>query len=365
MTDTAFVTFFGDVLFDTGSAIATEILGETSYPLLGRDRIREGSAHAPHGVEIRRSHPRLYGLWGGEIRNGQIRDAHMQDAAAPRVFQPDGTVSGAGERQSWSELTCLALARFPIIAPASPDNGPIPRTLHFICNDRTRLDPALMANIETNAALNPGWTIHLWDEAARFQFISEHYGWEMLKIYLMIGAEYGAAKADFFRYLLIYAVGGVYLDLKSRTDRPLDTIIRPDDTYLLSQWNMSGSGRHAGWGLGTSIAHVPGGEYQQWFLIARKGHPYLRRVIQLVTTKILSYRPEAHGAGAVTTFNITGPHAYTKAIHPVRERFAHRVFDSESDGLVYSVLDNHRARSGSDYRKATTPLVTGNESYRI
>ncbi|NVN43028.1 hypothetical protein HW537_03820 [Asaia siamensis] len=352
MTETALITMFGDALITSGDissdAALTGIVLERGHAgLLGIKEKR--LINAPSSFQLTALRPGVY----------QLLDAQ----GALYSHAPDGTRDHEMTRPSWSELSCLLLKRFPLLAPASDASGAIPRLLHFICNDRNTLDPALVANITRTAELNPGWAVHIWDEASRFQFISEHYGWEVLKIYLMIGAEYGAAKADFFRYLLIYRLGGVYLDLKSSMSRPLDTILRPDDQYLLSQWNMSGSGRYAGWGRGASIAYVAGGEYQQWFLISRSGHPFLRRVIQLVMTKILSYRPEVHGVGAVTTFNITGPHAYTKAIYPVLTQHAHRVFDSEADGLLYSTVENHRDRSGSNYREARGPLVTGNDSY--
>ncbi len=36
---------------------------------------------------------------------------------------------------------------------------------------------------------------------------------------------YGVVLADIFRYLVIYNEGGVYLDIKSTVNRPLDEII--------------------------------------------------------------------------------------------------------------------------------------------
>ena len=46
-------------------------------------------------------------------------------------------------------------------------------------------------------------------------FIFEHYGEDFLSIYQKAGTDYGAAHADFFRYLLFFKCGGVYLGCKS------------------------------------------------------------------------------------------------------------------------------------------------------
>lgn len=65
------------------------------------------------------------------------------------------------------------------------------------------------------AAANPGWEHRLYNSAKAERFIADHYGVGTLAAYLRIGPEYGAARADLLRYLVIYKHGGVYLDLQS------------------------------------------------------------------------------------------------------------------------------------------------------
>lgn len=77
--------------------------------------------------------------------------------------------------------------------------------------------------------MNPGWEHRLYDDADIEAFIRESYGDEILAYYHRIDRRYGAARADLFRYLLLYRLGGVYLDIKSTTVRPLDEVLRPDE----------------------------------------------------------------------------------------------------------------------------------------
>jgi mannosyltransferase OCH1-like enzyme len=42
------------------------------------------------------------------------------------------------------------------------------------------------------------------------------------------------AKADFWRYLVLYKYGGVYIDIDSSIDVPLDSFINGGDCAILS-----------------------------------------------------------------------------------------------------------------------------------
>ncbi|MFX8731676.1 glycosyltransferase, partial [Acinetobacter baumannii] len=78
-----------------------------------------------------------------------------------------------------------------------------------------------------------------------------------------------------FRYLLIYAHGGVYLDLKSSITRPLDEVLNGNEHFILSNWDKKHF--YYGWGKNPEVfPRFPNGEICQWFIISRAGHPYLR-----------------------------------------------------------------------------------------
>ena len=81
---------------------------------------------------------------------------------------------------------------------------------------------------------NPEYEYHLFDDEEIRAFILEHYGEVIWGYYQRIAPPYGAARADFFRYLLMYQLGGVYLDIKSSLDRPLREVLRDDDQFLLT-----------------------------------------------------------------------------------------------------------------------------------
>ncbi len=224
--------------------------------------------------------------------------------------------------------------------------------------------PAVLEdNCRAIEALNPDFTYCFYDDHDRERLIGEIYGEAILARYRRINPVYGAARADLFRYLCIYHFGGVYLDVKVGLTRPLSDVLRDNDAYLLSQWDHGSGSPHAGWGTHRQLADIPGGEFQQWHVIASPGHPFLATVIAAVLSNIDRFDPFAFAHPWEAVICTTGPVVYTKSIHRVLAAHPHRrLVGSEEIGLRYSIFDGsadpdaHR-RLYRDYRKAETPLI--------
>jgi hypothetical protein len=243
--------------------------------------------------------------------------------------------------------------------PGFDDPGRIPRIIHQVYPTLPLPEP-LQRNVEALKAANPGWEHRLYDEAACQAFIGERYGERVLDLYRRINPQYGAARGDLARYLIVYAVGGVYLDIKSYFDRPIGSVISQDDGYILAQWDNGADGDNPGFGRHPDVDDVPGGEFQQWHVIAAPMHPFLRAVIARVLANIETYRPWRHGVGRNGVFRVTGPIAYTRAILPVLDRHPHRAYaDSGEIGLRYSIGEGyqHMAAFPKHYSLHTAPVV--------
>jgi mannosyltransferase OCH1-like enzyme len=186
----------------------------------------------------------------------------------------------------------------------------------------------------------------------------------MLNYYENINPMYGAARADLFRYLLIYEYGGVYLDIKSTIVNPLDDVLRPDDDYLLSKWRNGPGEDYEGWG--TYYPKIDGieSEYQQWHIVASARHPFLKAVIEKVRHNIDRYSPFTDGVGKNGVMKLTGPIAYTSAIEPILAHHKHRLLDIEDLGFRYSIIpsENHNQYGHvklfkNHYTTLTEPIV--------
>ena len=128
------------------------------------------------------------------------------------------------------ESLCMMVRRLQMTRelPALPNvemGLSIPTTIYQTYNSAL-LTPAIISNIKQLKLINPGYRYENFDDKQVETFIRTEYGDQVLSRYNDINADYGAARADLFRYLLIYRRGGVYLDLKSTTVLPLAKTLR-------------------------------------------------------------------------------------------------------------------------------------------
>ena len=113
----------------------------------------------------------------------------------------------------------------------------IPRIIHQT-HRTSDLHPELKDNVRILRERNPNYEYRFYGDKDIEAFIRENYPEEILTTYRMINPEYGPAKADYFRYLLMYKVGGVYLDIKSNCSKSFDEIIQEDDEIILTHWEQ-------------------------------------------------------------------------------------------------------------------------------
>ena len=211
----------------------------------------------------------------------------------------------------------------------------IPKIIHQTLKNKYSISPVLEANIQNLIHLNQNWDYRLYDDEDIRKFLLTYYGSDIIRTFDSINPLYGAARADFFRYLLMYEQGGVYLDIKSTASRRLDDVLSEDDCFILSQWSNNegqGWGRHPDFGVES--------EYQQWHIIATPRHPFLKSVISTVKTNIDRYNPIRDGVGSIGVLRMTGPIAYTLAIKPLVILYKHRLVNIIELGFKYSIFDN-------------------------
>lgn len=249
--------------------------------------------------------------------------------------------------------------------PFIPTEG-IPKSIHQIYYNSHSLSEELVENINHIKKLNKDCSYHLWDSDIE-PFILEHYGEGVLQIYKRINPAYRAAQADLARYLIIYKLGGLYLDVKSSMTKPLAEILRADDHAILSHWDNRKGELHESWGIGhKELPNSERGEYLQWVLIYQQGNPILRDVIIDTLKAIEDYNPFIVSIGRGGVLSTTGPIVYTKAIN--RSRLPNnkhmRVAEITDLGILYSIyelytrdLTAHKRALESNYWRLTSPLV--------
>jgi len=164
------------------------------------------------------------------------------------------------------------------------------------------------------------------------EYIRKNFSERVYSAYCHINPEYGAARADFFRYLVIYKEGGIYMDIKTG---PSDKILGffEKNPYLLISKGVSGiphlPKQHLknifnladDWSFITNI--WGGSEWQQFIIASPKGNPILKKVIQQVISNIEEgiKNKNVYSSGHISVVAMTGPITYSLVIEKYKEKY--------------------------------------------
>jgi inositol phosphorylceramide mannosyltransferase catalytic subunit len=234
----------------------------------------------------------------------------------------------------------------------------IPKTIYQVFNTLD-LPEILAKNVEKIKALNPSWTHRLFTNDESRDFIADLYDGKHVDIYDKINPLYGAVKSDWFRHLVIYKMGGVYLDIKGTFNKPLDSFILPDDECILSHWTygfkLNENNSHP------ELRHIPDGEYIQWFMIYSQHHPFVAAMIERMMANFKEYTPEKYGTGKPGALRLAGPIPYTLAIEPILNLHKHRFIKYWEEGIQYSIIENWDQNAvkviPNHYARQTGPIM--------
>ncbi len=201
---------------------------------------------------------------------------------------------------------------------------PIPKNIYQSWHTKT-LHPNVQKNIiDVLKAQNPDYTHEIYTDEEIDKFVQENYDGEILECYNKLNII--VAKVDFWRYLILYKNGGIYLDIDSSINKPIHTFLNEDDDALITR-------------EGNRLF------YPQWAMFFSKNHPILKKTIELVIDNIKNKR-HVHDI-----HKMTGPTVFTRAVNIIsngKDVISNCGFYGNKDG-VYEVEDKKYRISGVDF----------------
>jgi len=184
------------------------------------------------------------------------------------------------------------------------------------------LPPPVQALVNSFKAANPDYTYHLYDDADMDRFVDEYFPGEIAQCYHRLNII--VAKVDFWRYLVLYQFGGVYLDMDSAITGSLAGLIRDEDEAIIT-------------------AEGNPNLYVQWALIFSKGHPILKKTIDFVVDNIKNNRfPN-------DLLRMTGPPVFTRGVNAIHQE----------------LFDGHIIRHADIRADTDVTYRNGDTSYRL
>ena len=169
--------------------------------------------------------------------------------------------------------------------------------------------------------MNPDYEFKLFTDEEIDTFVKTEFPGEIADCYNRLNII--VAKADFWRYLILYKYGGIYLDIDSAIEKPLRELIHEEDEAILS-------------------AEQNHFKFVQWSLMFTKEHPILARTIQFVVENIQK------NSFPNDICSMTGPNVFTKGVLYTHYELFGTILDNrtftnetdttfEKDGISYRV----------------------------
>lgn len=129
--------------------------------------------------------------------------------------------------------------------------------------------PIVQAKLDAMKRLNPDYRFVLYTDEEMDEFVNKEFPGEIAECYNRLNIV--VAKVDFWRYLILYKYGGIYLDIDSEILRPFSEWVEETDQAILS-------------------AEQNDYKFVQWCLLFSKGHPILQKTIETVVKNIQENR---------------------------------------------------------------------------
>lgn len=205
---------------------------------------------------------------------------------------------------------------------------------------------------------NPFLTEHFYDDEEVERFIKTHYSQRVVDAYNSINKKYGPAKADFFRYLVMYVKGGLYLDVKSYAYENLFDLFKEEDKLIISKGrnyslNINSFGiiptmkNSYDWSTFSGIKY---GEYNNWHFMAPPGHPIIGKLIQHIVLNI-EQKKDSYKYGEYSVLVLTGPIIFTQVIEKYRNEDNLKLMEPGYGGRVSYAIVNHKSGNKNHYSK--------------
>ncbi|KAF8068401.1 HOC1 [Scenedesmus sp. PABB004] len=113
-----------------------------------------------------------------------------------------------------------------------------------------------------------GWAVRLYSDEAAANFVRREFP-EYYEAYMALPKD--VERADFFKYMVVLRLGGVYADVDVECRTPLDAVIAPADTLLVGWDAETPDG-----GAAAAAALSRTRQVATWLFAAAPGHPVLR-----------------------------------------------------------------------------------------
>jgi hypothetical protein len=184
----------------------------------------------------------------------------------------------------------------------------IPKLIHQTCKSANQLTPEMRSMMQSWIQINPDYMHVFYDDAQCLRAVAE-YRPDCLEVYQLLRKP--VERADLFRYIIVWALGGVYSDIDTECVKPISEFVSENSQFVVGLEGAFKNSKDR-----KKFGFVHNVQYAQWTFAATRGHPILDKLIRMVKKNITFYLSGQIVSNAhVETIAKTGPGVFTEAVN--------------------------------------------------
>lgn len=179
---------------------------------------------------------------------------------------------------------------FKLILDDSTFKNKIPKIIHQSYTNT--VNSHLFSTISTWKEMNINYDYMYWNDDDCYTFIKDNFDTSVLEAYNMLYA--GAYKSDIFRLCVLYIYGGIWTDISSLCEVPLDKIINNENLIIVKD---------------TDDVQTRYGNIYQAFIITEPKNNIILYILQFTVNRVINHEEfnNIHPQCANQTIAVTGP----------------------------------------------------------
>jgi inositol phosphorylceramide mannosyltransferase catalytic subunit len=212
----------------------------------------------------------------------------------------------------------------------------IPKVVYFTHESKESAQ-TFAKTISYNKKNNSDLVFKFYDDKMCDKFIRKHYP-DFYKFYIRIHPDYGAAKADIFRVLILHHNGGIYIDIKTKIYNIYKYISKTKKSFYIGTFENEDIIMHY-------YSIITKCEYMNWFIATGKRGVLITKIIEEMYQRLLNFNlikipydsyyllTGGNTFGKRCTYYYTGPILFTYVIKKNKSDVG---FISDTNILIYN-----------------------------
>jgi mannosyltransferase OCH1-like enzyme len=185
----------------------------------------------------------------------------------------------------------------------SPNFSRIPRIIHQ--SYKKYVKKKMYNAITSWKLMNINFDYKYWDDDECYSFIKNNFNQDIFDAYNSLYA--GAYKSDIFRLCVLYYYGGVWTDISSACECPLERVIEENINLVIVKDHPS---------------QIKRGNIYQAFIISDKNNEIIKYILDFTVNKVLNYEEFDRNNPDLTigSLSVTGPTIFAAALNTFLNR---------------------------------------------